>query len=40
MFQYAAEEVGKVGHVVCRPVLLPGAKHDQVALVVAGRAEQ
>lgn len=40
MLQLAAEEVGKVGNMDCRPVLFPGAEHDQVALIVSGRTEQ
>jgi hypothetical protein len=40
VFQDAAEEVGDVGNVDCRPVLLSGAEHDQVALVICGRTEK
>ncbi len=36
LFEDAPEEVGQVGYVYCRPVLLPGAEHDQVAGVVPG----
>ena len=40
VFQGAPEEVGQVRGMHGRPVLLPAAEHDQVAGVVAGRAEK
>src|ERR1700757_5061239 len=39
VFQGAPEGVGQVRDVYCRPVLSPGAEHDEVSGLVAGGAE-
>ena len=40
VFQDAREEIGEVGNVHRRPVLLSRAEHDQVSAVVARRTEE
>src|ERR1700761_5444188 len=40
MFEHAPEHLGEVGHVDRGPVLPSGAEHDQVAGLVARRAEE
>jgi len=40
VFQDAREEIGEVGNVHRRPVLLSRAEHDQVSVVVARRTEE